>query len=55
MKFELDIQDLNEIKQNYRGIANYLTGHLSSFAACGFVLQTIMDAVDKAEAQLNDN
>ena len=55
MEIELDMQDLNEIKRNYEGIAHYLTSHLSSFSACGFVLQTIMDAVDKAEAQINDN
>lgn len=54
MKIELDMQDLNEIKRNYEGIAGYLTSHFSSFAACGFILQTIMDAVDNAEAQLND-
>lgn len=55
MEIELDMQDLNEIKRNYEGIANYLTSHLSSFSACGFVLQTIMNAVDNAEAQINGN
>ena len=55
MKIELDMQDLNEIKRNYDGIVGYLTNHLSSFTACAFILQTIMDAVDNAEAQLNDN
>lgn len=55
MEIELDMQDLDEIKRNYEGIAGYLTSHLSSFSACGFVLQTIMDAVDRAEEQIRDN
>lgn len=55
MEIELDFKDLQEIRRNYEGIAGYLTSHLSSFQACGFVLQTIMDAVDEAEARMHDN
>lgn len=55
MEIELDFNDLQEIRRNYDGIAGYLTSHLSSFQACGFVLQTIIDAVDNAEARMHDN
>ena len=36
MEIELDMQDLNEIKRNYEGIAGYLTSHFSSFCGIRF-------------------
>lgn len=51
-KIGIDIEDLKEIEKNYDGLVAWLSSHLSSFPACAFILQTIMDAVDNAKEQL---
>ena len=52
LNISIDKQDLEEIENNYDKLGRFLTSNFVSFSACAFVLQTIMDAVDKAKEQL---
>ena len=52
LNISVDKQDLEEIENNYDKLSKFLTSNFVSFSACAFVLQTVMDAVDKAKGQL---
>ncbi len=51
----VDAQDLKEIESKYEKLAGFLTSNLTSWPACAFVLQSIMDAVKNAKEQLGEN
>ena len=51
----VDKQDLKEIESNYEKLANFLTSNFTSWPACAFVLQSIINAVDDAKVQLGEN
>jgi len=55
LSVSVDKQDLKEIESKYEKLAGFLTSNLTSFPACAFVLQSIMDAVEKAKEQLGEN
>lgn len=51
----VDAQDLKEIESKYEKLAGFLTSNLTSWSACAFVLQSIINAVDDAKAQLGED
>lgn len=56
MNFNISItkEDLREIESKYEKLTNFLTNNLTSWPACAFVLQSIMDAVEKTKEQLRE-
>lgn len=52
MDFTIDQNDIKEIEDNEEKLAKWLMDNLSSFNACAFVLQTVMDGVTEAKEQM---
>lgn len=55
LSISVDKQDLKEIESKYEKLAGFLTSNLTSWPACAFVLQSIMNAVNEAKEQLGEN
>ena len=55
MEINIDMNDLKEIENNYEKLSKFLFNNFSSFSACAFVLQSIMDAVNDGKAQLEED
>jgi hypothetical protein len=55
MDFETTV-DLNEVKRVIEApeFAQYLLSHTVTFGAAAFILQTLLDAVDKAAQQVDN-
>lgn len=55
MEFNIDLDDLKEIEQNYDKLSQFLTSNFCSFPACAFVLQTIIDKVNSIKKVLEED
>ena len=55
LSISVDAQDLEEIESKYEKLAGFLTSNLTSWPACAFVLQSVMDAVKNAKKSLGEN
>lgn len=55
MEVNININDLKEIENNYDNLSQFLLNNFCSFSACTFVLQSIMNAVNDAKAQLEED
>ena len=54
MEFDLTMKDLIEIEKNYDKLVSWMGKNFSSFTAEAFILQTLMNAVNEAKEQLEN-
>ena len=53
MELEITTKDLEEIESRYSDLGAWLMGTFTSGAAPLFILQSVMDAVDRARAAMS--
>lgn len=52
MTVEIDSRDIEEIENNFDGLAKWLTEHFTSFAAQAVVLSAVVEKVEELKKEL---